>query len=96
MRVDIEHRLPIVVGMSHEPMRPVSAKDFEPSTNEKAKGYEQVSYDAAEDACNKLMFAYKCFLHSASLYTESGEHYKAQRMHKLAQSMLDAKNSVGG
>ena len=82
--------------MKHEPMRPVTASDFAPSTNEKAKAYEQVSFDAAEDACNKLMFAYKSFLHTASLYEESGEHYKAGRMRKLAQSVLDAKNSVGG
>ena len=82
--------------MKQEPMRPLTKADFEPSNNEKAKAYEQDSFDAAEDACNKLMFAYKSFLHSANLYAESGDHYKAGRMRKLAQSMLDAKNSVGG
>jgi len=82
--------------MKHEPMRPLTDADFAPSTNEKAKAYEEVSFDAAEDACNKLMFAYKSFLHTASLYEESGHHYKAGRMRKLAQSMLDAKNAVGG
>ena len=76
-------------------MREVTAKDFQPSTNEKAKMYEEVSFEAAEEAMKRLDWAYKAFLHTASLYNESGDHYKAGRMQKLAQSMLDAKNSIG-
>jgi len=83
------------MGMKHEPMKQLTEADFTPKSNAVADSYKETAWEILKDGGNKLTFASKCFLEAAKNYDEKGQHYEASRCRKLAQSIVDAFNSIG-